>query len=297
MKLLMSLSLSLAFSLHASENSLLDWIDIDNIKTSDLETVYDLEYKTEVYGLTPQEPNGESIIMVPGHGLSHSIYMSTPDGRLSWAEFFRDQGYQVYIINPSQNIAPRSRPPQSISYSTWDVRRIWSRWGFGPSFGSAYPNSRFPTINIEAFAELMPLHSRQTNGGSQTEAIAEVLKTSGPSHLVVHSASGSAGFSISQWDNSNLLSLIAVEPVGCPTKTSETPSVPFLVIYGDYITPRRQTGRYESCQTTVRNSQRFYPESAFLDFPALGVYGNSHLMMQDNNNIEIAQNILDWINP
>ena len=37
-------------------------------------------------------------------------------------------------------------------------------------------------------------------------------------------------------------------------------------------------------------------DMTFISLPALGIKGNSHMFMQDKNNIEVADVIIKWIN-
>jgi hypothetical protein len=33
----------------------------------------------------------------------------------------------------------------------------------------------------------------------------------------------------------------------------------------------------------------------FISLPSIGIHGNSHMMMLDNNNLQVADVIIDWI--
>jgi len=37
-------------------------------------------------------------------------------------------------------------------------------------------------------------------------------------------------------------------------------------------------------------------DMSFVALPDLGIHGNSHMFMQDNNNLQIADIIINWIN-
>ena len=89
--------------------------------------------------------------------------------------------------------------------------------------------------------------------------------------------------------------LVVVEPTGCPTAADDAPHVPFLAVYGDYVEPRGQAGRFDSCQTTRDLVEDAGHPAAFFDCPGQGVAGNTHLPMQDDNNDGIAADILDWL--
>ncbi len=55
--------------------------------------------------------------------------------------------------------------------------------------------------------------------------------------------------------------------------------------------PRRTT-----CQATVATFKKAGGKAQFLLLPDLGIKGNSHMMMMDNNNLQLADILLKWVN-
>jgi pimeloyl-ACP methyl ester carboxylesterase len=49
--------------------------------------------------LKPAHASGVAIVLVPGFGLGSSIYLSTPDGREGWAQAFVRSGHPVYVVD------------------------------------------------------------------------------------------------------------------------------------------------------------------------------------------------------
>lgn len=144
----------------------------------------------------------------------------------------------------------------------------------------------------------------QTGGGrfgSEREraALVALLDRVGPATLVVHSAGGPTGFEVARSHPDLVTQVVAVEPVGCPTETSAVAAMAgdaqFMAVYGDYVQERGQTGRQSACQTTVDLTAEAGGDSTLLDLPATGIRGNTHLMMQDDNNLGIADRIVEWI--
>ncbi len=81
--------------------------------------------------------------------------------------------------------------------------------------------------------------------------------------------------------------LIIDEIVGCPGEhidsdrlLQETAS---LVLCGDYIPQRGQALQYSVCQTMVGLLKNRSAEALWMDLPALGIRGNSHLMKLDRS--------------
>jgi pimeloyl-ACP methyl ester carboxylesterase len=134
---------------------------------------------------------------------------------------------------------------------------------------------------------------------NETGALKSLLERIGPVTLLVHSAAGASGVAVAQAVPNLVEQIVMVEPVGCPTDeqtvTNMGDDLPVMAIYGDYVDERRQTGRKTACEKTVNLASRTNPKSTMLSLPDEGVVGNTHLMMQDNNNAIIADRIRTWI--
>jgi pimeloyl-ACP methyl ester carboxylesterase len=133
----------------------------------------------------------------------------------------------------------------------------------------------------------------------EVAALLALLEEVGPATVVVHSAGGATGFEAATRRPELVEEIVAVEPVGCPTD-SETVSEmvgegKFMAVYGDYVEERGQSGRLSACRTTVELTAETGGSSKLLSLPDEGVAGNTHLMMQDDNNLAIADRILDWL--
>ena len=101
--------------------------------------------------------------------------------------------------------------------------------------------------------------------------------------------------------------LVLVEPGRCPepytdeqVKTLAT--VPVLVVFGDHRdTPTGISTRpswqlsFDGCQALIGRLKAAGGDAQMLDPPDRGIRGNSHMIMQDKNNLQIADLILQWI--
>ena len=78
--------------------------------------------------------------------------------------------------------------------------------------------------------------------------------------------------------------------------------MPILVVFGDHrdtptgigIRPSWQLV-FESCQTLIGRLKAAGGQAQMLSPPERGIRGNSHMIMQDKNNLQIADLILQWI--
>ncbi len=235
------------------------------------------------------------IIMVPGLGLSAYMYTHTPDGREGFAALMAAKGFDVYVLD-----APYTEPSgidaSRTALSRWSLGRVYTKWGFGATEGVPYPNSQYPTDYLNVLEANFPAYfSPQSAGQYASVAIAnnleELLKITGPAVLMVHSAAGEAAFTLLERQPA-LDALVVLEPVGCPGEAiTDFPTLtqaPMLAVYGDYVAERGQTSRYNACKTSVQTLVAAGRLAAFMDLPAMGIKGNSHLFTQAYNNSQIA---------
>ena len=74
--------------------------------------------------------------------------------------------------------------------------------------------------------------------------------------------------------------------------------IPVLELFGDYLEARVFTAkpRYEARRAVVaRINQGEGGRATLLRLPEVGIQGNSHMMMQDRNNLQVADHILAWL--
>jgi hypothetical protein len=55
------------------------------------------------------------------------------------------------------------------------------------------------------------------------------------------------------------------------------------------------TTNYDTCQKFVGQVTQAGGDAQMMYLPKLGIKGNSHMLMQDKNNLELADLILAWI--
>jgi hypothetical protein len=101
--------------------------------------------------------------------------------------------------------------------------------------------------------------------------------------------------------------LVLVEPGRCPTnytpeQIKTLAAVPVFVVFGDHRdTPTGISTRpswqlsFDSCQELIGSLKAAGGQAQMLNPPDRGVRGNSHMIMQDKNNLQIADVILQWI--
>ena len=119
-----------------------------------------------------------------------------------------------------------------------------------------------------------------------------------------HSQSGSFPLAAALLNPAVAKGLVLVEPGGCPANYTDEQiktlaTLPILVVFGDYRdTPTGLPGfptwqaRFEGCQAMIGRITKAGGQAEMLAPPDRGIRGNSHMIMQDKNNLQIADLIL-----
>lgn len=276
-----------------------------------------------VHYFAPSEERDVAVLLYPGLGLTSYIFLATPDGREGWATLFASDGFTTYVYDVPNtgisgfDIAPFNRArlgdlavADQPNLAIWNNLQIWTRWGFGPEAGTPYDNTRFPVADIDQF--LAAMNPRVGGGGGRgrrravdpatpdpvLENFIELLERSGPAVVVLHSWAGRTGLQAAAQRPELVRGVVVVEPVGCPTNPADPffeTGIPFLAVYGDFIEERGQLGRLAACRRTAEILGTRGVPADMLVLPEIGIAGNSHLMMQDDNNDDIARRIVTWI--
>jgi hypothetical protein len=72
--------------------------------------------------------------------------------------------------------------------------------------------------------------------------------------------------------------------------------MPILVLFGDYVDlSPRWAPRLKACKEFVQTANKAGGKSELVLLPEIGMPGNSHMLMQDKNSLEIADWLLAWI--
>lgn len=84
----------------------------------------------------------------------------------------------------------------------------------------------------------------------------------------------------------------------------ELTEIPIVLYFGDYIpeTPSENLGdenwrvRLQMARRFVETINRHGGNATLVELPKIGIYGNTHFLMQDLNNTELAKLLNEWLN-
>jgi pimeloyl-ACP methyl ester carboxylesterase len=261
------------------------------------------------------------LVLVHGATLTGKSWETTPDGRMGWDEYFVREGHPVYV--PDQvgrgrsgfnqavfnNARAGSRP--SAEQPVWlrfSDEGVWPNFRFGLKPGQPFSDSQFPVTAVDELAKQgVPDMFRGPTATSTIKGLSELAVQLSGAVLMGHSQSGVFPLQAALLNPTATKGLVLVEPGSCPATYTDDQiktlaTVPILVVFGDHrdtptglpALPTWQA-RFEMCQALIGRITRAGGRAEMLAPPDRGIRGNSHMIMQDKNNLQIADLILKWI--
>lgn len=263
------------------------------------------------------------LVLVHGGTLTGKVYETTPDGRKGWAEFFVRNNHPVYVpdqVNRGRSgfnqavfneVGQGSRPPSALPALTRETdESSWAEFRFGPKFGQAYPDTQFP---VEAAGEFLKQSlpdpwdyaaegSDRPNPALEANAKALALLGAQLKGAVVfgHSQSGRFPLEAAILDPASVKGMVIIEPTDCHGKKYTDAQIaaltkaPILAVFGDHLTGFWQKA-LKDCKELIKRVNAAGGAASLLSPPALGIKGNSHMLMIDRNSDQIASLIREWI--
>jgi pimeloyl-ACP methyl ester carboxylesterase len=254
------------------------------------------------------------VLMVHGGGHTGKTYETTPDGREGWYTSFTRRGFPSYVIDdpnrgraccePTElhlvrmGLLPNTALPNMNIYTK---EAAYTTFRFGPAYPTAYAGQRFPLGAIDQYAPQWVLTYRDAEENAKiTNAIIAAIDKIGPCIVLVHSQSGPLGLAAVLQRTNLVKGFVAIEPAGFAIPATETAAklknVPIFAVFGDNLASSPQsTGWLTSAQTTADQVNASGGNAKVLPLATIGIRGNSHMMMMDNNNEQIADIIEKWV--
>jgi hypothetical protein len=256
--------------------------------------------------------------MVHGCCLSSKTWETTPDGRMGWSEYFVRKDRSVYLADQvsrarsgfdSSTFADARQwkvpPAQTPNILNASHEVAWTVFRFGPKFGEAFPDGQFPIQAVdELYKQMIPdLNSTLPNPNPTWKQMAALgVKLKG-AVLMGHSESGFFPEEAALIDPSGIKGIISIEQPCRALSAAEIGSltkIPTLVIFGDHLNdvtggPANWAQSLAGCQMFVDQLKKAGGDAEMMHLPALGIKGNSHMLMQDRNSDQIADLIIKWL--
>ncbi len=179
----------------------------------------------------------DPLVFFHGAGQTATNWMSTPDGRAGWADYFLSQGYVVYLVDqPARgrsawrstvNGAVQDVPVGTVElrftaperFRAWPQAALHTQW---PGDG-ARRGMRGDAIFDAFYATQVPSLASAAETQTLTQAAgAALLDRIGPAVLVTHSQAGPFGWLLADARPASVKGIVAIEPNGPPFQNAIT---------------------------------------------------------------------------
>jgi pimeloyl-ACP methyl ester carboxylesterase len=295
--------------------------DINKAKSPDGQTLHgDHAY---VFYQIPVNAKKYPLIFLHGAGESKKSWETTSDGREGFQNIFLKRGFGVYLLDqPRRGEAGKSTISATVT-PTADEQFWFTQFRIG-NYPDYFPNVKFPkdSVSLEQFFRKMTPNTGSFDANVVSDAVSALFNKIGEGILVTHSQGCGPGWSTAI-KNKNVKAVIAYEPFsGFVFPTGELPApikstglfgdlkgteipnsdfkrlteIPIVIYYGDNIAATPTTvwnkdhwrAGLEMAKLWVAKVNEHGGNAKVVHLPEIGIYGNTHFMFSDLNNIQIA---------
>jgi pimeloyl-ACP methyl ester carboxylesterase len=119
-----------------------------------------------------------------------------------------------------------------------------------------------------------------------------------PCVLLLHSQGGAFGFKVAEQRPDKVKAIVAVESAtaGNLDKAAALKGTPVQMLFDDYVDLHALWATFKKIDLAYADAVRAGGGTVdVINLPDLGIKGNSHMLMQDKNNAEIADVIQKWL--
>jgi pimeloyl-ACP methyl ester carboxylesterase len=275
----------------------------------------------DVFYQIPVNAKRYSMVFLHGYGQSKRSWQTTADGREGFANIFLRKGYGVYLVDqPGRGDAGQTTKPAQIT-ATPDDQTWFTQFRIG-QYPNRYDGVQFPkdSLSLDKFFRMMTPNTGNVDEAVIVNAMSAVFDKSGDGILFTHSAGGAPGWKTAI-KNKHVKAVVAYEPGGFAFPEGEVPEgnrggagiplaefmkltkIPIVVYYGDNI-PKEETNAaslnfWRNVLATARQWEKVVNAHGgnvtIVHLPEIGIKGNTHFIMSDLNNKEIADLLTTWL--
>ena len=283
-----------------------------------------------VFWQKPVKAKTNAMVFLHGFGQSGKTWETTPDGRDGFQNIFLSKGYSVYIVDePRRGRAGNSTVPMELKAQPQD--QLWYdnfRIGQWPDYYANVAVPRDEESRAQFFHQITP-DTGKFDVQVVAEAMTAVMERTGNGVLVTHSAGGGPGW-LTAAHSDKVRGVIALEPGTFPFLKEDMPEVesttspfpapgmevsreefqrllkiPMVVYFGDNIKtgsePDTHWGldnwrvRLNLAKKWEQTMKRYGGDVQVISLPDIGIKGNTHFLMADLNNEEVAGAMEAWM--
>lgn len=270
--------------------------------------------------MEPAGPAKAPVVLIHGAGLTGAGFDTTVDGRMGWFEYFVRGQHPTYVVDQvgrgrsgfDQSLFNRVGAGETDLAQQPKITRMgdriasWINFRIGPDATKPYPDTQFPVEAIDALSRqgVPDLIASLPSPNPNYQALATLSARLHGVVLLGHSQAGDYPMEAALLDPAAVKAMVLVEPGRCNSETytdaqiATLSAIPLLVVYGDHLdTPTGVKGpgwaeRYQGCLRLVDRLNKTGGRASMLYLPEHGLHGNTHMMMQDRNNLQVADLIM-----
>lgn len=244
------------------------------------------------------------VLLWHGGGMTGCTWETKPDGGTGWVWRLLESGYDVIVCDSvergrsSFGMTPHIYPAEPVFRTKeegWTTFRMGLQYSADPVERHAFDGLRFPIEFFDEFAkQWVP---RFPNNESRILSAYETLvQRVGPCVIVGHSQGAGFAAEIACRLPDLVKRVVAVEPGGVPVQPNFRHLPPHLLVWGDFIDESgTHWQRYRAQADAYVSLVEGLAPVTVLDLPSLGITGNSHFPMMDDNSDQVLSLICDWL--
>ncbi|WP_433521485.1 hypothetical protein ACQPZ2_29755 [Nocardia pseudovaccinii] len=271
--------------------------------------------------MVPQHAMNYPVVMVHGLTISGKGYETKPDGRMGWSEYFLRQSFPVYLVDQVSRgrsgfnqaaynmvraglVSPESQPPIIRVGNKF----VWVEFRLGPEPGVPFADTQFPIEFIDDFLmQTIPSPYDFLVPNETPRQLGELAAELDGAVLIGHSESAMFPIDAALSNPAGTKGLVVIEAEAADVSAytddqiATLASIPILFVFGDHLDTELLIPGSD-WRTSFANAQKFIAKvndaggnAKMLYPPDLGIYGNSHMIMNDKNSDQIADLIIEWI--
>ncbi|MDQ2140797.1 alpha/beta fold hydrolase [Alcaligenaceae bacterium B3P038] len=269
----------------------------------------------------PQNSKPLPIVMLHGAFQSARSWETTSDGREGFQTIFLRRGFPVYLVDqPRRGRAGNSTVAATIEPTPFD-QLFFDQFRIGkwPNYFDNVQFDRKPET-LDQFLRSVTPNTGPYDAGVIADAMAALFDKTGPGILFSHSQAGGPGW-LTAIKSENVKGIVALEPgsgfifpegempVAMPSAAGTlTPEsvpladfkkltrIPIVIYYGDNfpVEPTAERGqdnwrvRLAMARLWVAAINKHGGDAQLVHLPEIGIRGNTHFLMSDLNNVQIA---------
>jgi len=182
-------------------------------------------------------------------------------------------------------------------YERFRIGQGAGSWNADPLKRKPMPGTQFPVEAYDNYMKQSVPRWLSTDKAVVAAYLALVDKVC-PCVLLTHSQGGHFGFLVAEQRPDKIKAIVAVESAsaGRIADAPKLKNIPIMLLFGDFVDQHPRWAAYKTIDVAYGDAIKAAGGSVDLvNLPDLGIRGNSHMLMQEKNNAEVAEVIQKWL--